>query len=186
MPDPEALRPARIFLALWPDAGTRDRLAHESRRLHQVWGGRMTRPETIHLTLVFIGNLARDRLPVLIEALRGVSAPAFETVFDRAGCWTHNRIGFLSASPPPQTLSDLVAGLEGRLARLGIAFDRRPYKPHVTLLRNAKCESPAESRASGADDFTAITWAAREFVLVESASGPRGAAYHSLARFPLS
>lgn len=190
MSDQPELKPARVFLALWPDAPVRNRLAEEGRRLHKILGGRLTRAETIHLTLVFIGNVARARLADLSAHLAKVAAPAFQVSFDRADCWRHNRIAFLAPTQPPEALPALVATLEATLDALAIPFDRRPYKAHVTLLRKANCETtnPAHGRVSRMPewgDFRPILWSAARFVLVESVPTPDGVRYDVLGSFDL-
>lgn len=191
MPDREGLKPARVFLALWPDDAVRGRLAAESRKLHKALSGKLTRADTIHLTLVFIGPLPAARLAELREALRSVAAPRFEMVFDRAQCWSHNRIGFLAPQQAPQALLELVAELEKTLDGLGIQYDRRPYKPHITLIRKADCpkKNPAEGRVPVSPewgDFAPIKWSADNFVLVESVLSAEGSAYRLVERFALS
>lgn len=176
------MKPARIFLALWPDTALRTRLATAGGKLHQSLDGRPTRPDTIHLTLVFIGNLARSRLIELGQALHSVSAAGFGTVFDQAECWRHNRIGFLAPSQPPEALFRLVSMLETRLDQMAIPFDRRPYMPHITLIRQAHC--PSENQAAEFD-CEPIKWPAKDFVLVESVASPAGASYRIVERYPL-
>lgn len=191
MPDPEGLKPARVFLALWPDVPIRKRLAQEGRQLHDRFHGRLTRQETIHLTLAFIGNLDRERLPALVEGLKTVSVPAFEVVFDRAGCWKHNKIAYLSSEQPPEALLQLVKGIESALVNLDVPFDRRPFKTHITLIRKADCTkgNPAQGRVPASPEwggFTPIAWSVKEFVLVESVLSAEGASYQVVGRFPLS
>ncbi len=130
---------ARVFFALWPDEPVRAELDRIAAELHRLRGGRRARSETIHLTLVFVGNVPRTTLPALQAAAAEIRLPAFELVLDQAECWRHNRIACVTTSQPPAALIELVTGLEGTLDRLGIPFDRRPYKPHVTLVRNADC-----------------------------------------------
>jgi 2'-5' RNA ligase len=151
----------------------------------------MTRPETLHLTLVFIGDLARERLPELVAALAEIRVSQFVALFDRAHCWRHNRIGFLASTTPPEPLLELVSQIESALDRLAIPFDRRPYKPHVTLIRKAACEKgiPAQNRDSASPEWAhiaPISWSAEDFVLVESALTSAGPAYCTVERFPLS
>ena len=190
MPDRAGLRPARVFLALWPDRAVRDEMAEAGRRLHRSLSGRLTRPETIHLTLVFIGDLGRQRLPELLERLDAVAAPSFRVEFDRADCWRHNKIAYLAPSRPPDALFSLVARLESLLDDLAIAFDRRPYRPHVSLIRKAVCPkaNPASGRVPESpewDDLRPIMWSAKRFVLVESVPIPEGVRYDELGSFGL-
>lgn len=191
MSDPAGLSPARVFLALWPETPVRQRMAEAGRRLHLSLGGRLTRPETIHLTLVFIGNLARDRLADLSARLAEIESPGFEVVFDLTDCWRHNRVAFLAPSVPPDALTGLVAKLEAALTELAIRFDRRPYKAHVTLLRKADCGRPPPARGTPADrraneTLAPIRWSARQFVLVESVPTPDGVRYDLLGSYALS
>jgi 2'-5' RNA ligase len=188
MPDHAGLKPARLFIALWPEEAVRHGFAEAGASLHKRLAGRLTRPETIHLTLVFIGELALERIPDLLGELGTDKSPAFSVNFDQAGCWRHNRIAYLAPSQPPQALFDLVIRLEQSLDKLAITYDRRPYKPHVTLIRKAECENPALGRVSGMSDsdiIRPVSWSASRFVLVESVSIPEGVRYDVLGRFNL-
>lgn len=182
MPDRPALtaapETARVFFALWPDAALRARLDSAAGQLHQVWGGRRTRADSIHLTLAFLGEVPRQRLPDLTAVGRQVVSPGFSMRLDEADCWRHNRVAFAAASQPPEALTLLVETLTQGLRGAGFRLDARPFKVHVTLLRNARCgqEKPA---------LVPVDWAAREFVLVQSALEPGGSAYTVLERFPL-
>ncbi len=185
MPDREGLNDtARVFFALWPDERVRHALDQAAAQLHKLLGGRRSRAETLHLTLVFVGTVPRERLPDLQASVAGLRVPAFDLVFDQAECWRHNRIAHLAATQPPETLMLLVEGLEGSLRQAGIRYDLRPYRAHVTLVRNADCrkEGPAGQHPA----VRPICWPARDFVLMESVLRPEGAQYVELARYPLS
>ncbi|MCS6785934.1 MAG: RNA 2',3'-cyclic phosphodiesterase [Thiobacillaceae bacterium] len=180
MPDPAPLNdPARVFFALWPDPATRAALDRLAARLHRLRGGRRMRAEGLHLTLLFVGALPRARLAALQAAAAGVCVPAFTLNLDRAECWTHNRIAYASASAPPAALPRLAEDLAHALECAGIAFDRKPFKTHVTLLRNTDCR-PADP------PITPIVWPVGEFLLMESILRPEGAHYVPLARFALA
>lgn len=172
---------ARVFFALWPRQDCLVRCVGEAARLHALCGGRETRGETIHLTLVFIGDIERDILPRLIEAASTICVPPFAVDFDTLGYWRHNRIAYLAPTSTPEPLLTLVTRLEAALTILGVEFDRRCYKPHITLVRRGDC--PEMRHASAIEP---ITWPADEFVLVESVLEPAGATYAPLARFKLS
>ena len=71
--------------------------------------------------------------------------------------------------------------LQEGLRKVGFSFDDRPvFAPHVTLLRNARCnevEMPS---------LTPLEWAADEFVLVKSVTTDAGATYEVIGRWGLS
>jgi RNA 2',3'-cyclic 3'-phosphodiesterase len=170
----------RLFFALWPDEDVRASLAAAAGKLHELRGGRRTRPDTLHLTLVFVGEIAVERLPELLAAAAGVAVPTFEVLFDHSDCWRHNHVAHLGASLSPPALLELVGQLESRLSSAGIAFDRRPYVPHITLLRKADCSPGIENPA-----LAPIRWLARDFVLVRSSLRSGGALYEQIGRWPL-
>lgn len=179
--------PARVFFALWPDAEARQAMARAGAQLHARHGGRQTRADSIHLTLVFIGHVDQARITELLAMARTIRAVGFDMDFDRAECWRHNHIGCLGASEVPDGLRGLVKVLESGLKALQIPFDIRPYRPHVTLLRKADCRGAAE-RVEGENNRPAlepIHWPARDFVLVKSSLRPDGARYEELGRWPL-
>lgn len=173
-------RRLRLFFALWPEPPVRDALDAVAAELHVLRGGLRTRADTLHLTLVFIGDLAAPRLPEVLAAAGEVDARKFEICLDRPGCWRHNRIAHLGCDIVPPELPDLVGALETRLAAAAIPFDRRVYVPHVTLLRKADCAPQMTNPASAP-----IRWPARDFVLVTSSLRSGGAFYEQLGRWPL-
>lgn len=170
----------RVFFALWPHAGERAVLASWQPPLRKLCGGRAMRPDTLHATLVFLGDLAAHRLEALKLAAQEVGGEAFELCFDRARYWGHNHIVYAAPSVVPAPLSQLVLDLEQRLQAHRFRFDRRDYKPHATLLRHAQwSDEPLP-------EMPEVAWRVRDFVLVQSLRDDRGARYEVLARFPLA
>ena len=178
---------SRVFFALWPDARVRERLAAEARNLQRRLGGRATRPDTLHLTLLFIGDVDDSRLAGLIRAAERVESPGFVMCLDHAHCWRHNHIAYRGIRHPPAQLTDLVRLLAEQVERVGVGFDAKPFKPHVTLVRKADCDGFDDSgnveTESPASD--SVFWSARDFVLVKSSLRPDGARYEQLGRWPL-
>jgi 2'-5' RNA ligase len=168
----------RLFFALWPDADTRAALDRSGKWLHRHWDGRRTRAETLHLTLVFLGAVDASRLDELREVAAQVRAEKFVLNLDQAGCWRHNRVGWLGAGATPPALATLVAELESRLQSSLFRFDKRAFVPHITLLRKARCaEAPACRQ---------VDWPVDRFVLVESRSTESGVQYQIVGEWPLA
>jgi RNA 2',3'-cyclic 3'-phosphodiesterase len=169
----------KVFFALWPAATERDRLASWLKPLQHLCGGRAMRGETLHCTLVFIGDVERSRLEALQLAAQEVSGETFELCFDMAHYWGHNHIVYAAPGHVPPHLVHLVGVLEQRLAEHHFKFDQREYKPHVTLLRNAHwTDAPLPA-------MQPVHWQMRDFALVRSAQQNGLANYQVLARFPL-
>ena len=172
-----AAKPLRLFFALWPDDATRLALAEWCRRIHRVTSGRPTRAETIHQTLAFLGDCEPARLADIKAAAGRVPPRRCELVLDRAGLWNHNRIAWAGASTVPPELDALVAELRAVLADARFAFDRKPFVPHITLVRKAR---PGAALPA----LEPIHWQVTGFVLVRSVLRPDGSDYVIQGRWP--
>lgn len=168
---------ARLFLALWPDAGVRRAFA----RHRDAWqwrggaGGRPTavvRSDKLHLTLHFIGNVARERLPELRAGL-AVPCAGFDLAFGRPALWPRG-IAVVEPLAVPDALPALHAALADALHRLGLPTEARPFRPHVTLARHAQ---QAAVPAQAPD----IAWRTDGYALVESCIDD---AYQVLVHYP--
>jgi len=169
-------RGARVFFALWPDEPVRAALHVQGRRLHAELAGRLTRARSIHMTLVFLGEVPDTRLEALHGAAAGVPVEPFSLLLDRADCWRHNRIAWVGPARTPSALAGLVEQLRARVADAGFAFDPKPFAAHVTLLRNALCRALD-------DAIEPIEWAVRDFVLVRSVPEAGGSNYAVIGRW---
>lgn len=138
------------------------------------------RLDTLHLTVAFIGDVARSRLPDLQELAGQVDAPCVDLTLDVLGEWERKHIVWAGPSTTPDALLQLVEALGGRLKSAGFDLEARSFVPHVTLLRNARCtdqRTPLEA---------SLRWHCDGFVLVESTLGPAGSRYEILAQQALS
>jgi len=168
----------RLFFALWPDDATRDALNHAGKWLHQHWGGRRMRAETLHITLAFLGSTPAEQLDALTTCVDAVRTDAFELILDQAGYWRHNRIGWLGASQTPPQYIELVGALNAALQGVGFDVDARPHVPHVTLLRN--------SAGGEVPECTPVHWPISDFVLVASRRESDGMHYDVIRRWSLT
>ena len=178
MTDKSDKETARMFFALWPDGRTRGALDRAAAKLQRRCSGKQTRAESIHLTLVFLGEVPLSRIENLLEAAGKVHVPAFAMKLARLGWWRHNRIAWAMPEAVPDELIALVGQLRAHLECAGLAFDAKPYVPHVTLLRKAHCPDEAFPPL-------AVEWRAREFVLVRSMTSAAGAAYEIVGQWAL-
>ena len=165
---------ARVFFALWPDDDVRAALSEAAQKAQAECQGRATAAAKIHLTLFFVGAVARSELPTLERCAESIAGRPFGLATDVLGYWRHNRIVWAGARETPPALTALVADLTAALAAAGYRGEDRPYVPHVTLVRSAR-------RPPRALDLTVPRWDAREIVLAESAGGR----YDVRSRWPL-
>ena len=169
---------ARLFFALWPDDSVRDALTVAALEARAQTGGRAIAPEKIHLTLFFVGSVDRAHLPALEAIGASIRSSAFELMLDTLGYWRHNRIVWCGTTRCPAPLALLEAELRSALESVGVRSEKRPYIPHITLVRDAAC-TPREVA------FAPCAWHARDFVLVESQPSGGAMRYVVRAKWPL-
>jgi RNA 2',3'-cyclic 3'-phosphodiesterase len=186
----------RLFVALEIPSAVRDNLAAFikemsllSEQFEQRWV-RWVRPENLHVTLKFIGEVADAKLDGIRAALAMVRADGpFDVQVRGMGffpdeerttvLWTG-----LVATPG---LPTLVEAIDGAVATQGIRKENRPFVAHLTLARFAppgiQKKLLAAIKQHGEREFGSFQ--ANEFQLIESKLKPSGAEYTSLASFPL-
>lgn len=168
---------SRLFFALWPPAATRLALASLA-ATHAPARARRTHPDDLHLTLVFVGEVEPRLADACAEVAAGVAGDAFELAIDTFGCFRRARIAWLGPRATPLALGALVDTLRAGLAAAAVPFDARPFRPHVTIAR--------EARPTGADAAVpTVAWPVTDFSLVESVAGARAARYEVRASWPL-
>jgi 2'-5' RNA ligase len=170
---PDAGKPLRLFVALWPKEEVR--LAIASWQQAWDWPPRAARvkPERLHITLHFLGDVPADRLLHLTRALR-VPFESFTLELDQGEVFPNGVAVLRSAANPPALLR-LHAALRHRLVDLDLPVETRPYLAHVTLARRAKGARPPPQGP-------ALRWHIDSgYVLVRSLPG--GAGYQVLERF---
>lgn len=158
----------RLFFALWPDQNTRQACAKLAKTL-SCSGGKPVAPENLHVTLVFLGSVDDETEAALTSAASAIQVPRLTITFDRVDFWRKPRILCLTGRTEGGELKTLVAELNAVSQTLSIEVDRRPYTPHVTLVRKA--------REPKAITFEPIVWQTDSFCLVESRTLPEGVEY---------
>lgn len=173
---PDAADNARLFIALWPERGVRDALAAWTEQWQWNAAAKRVPADRLHLTLHFLGDVPRARVPALRQALARPFAP-FSLSFGRAAVW-RGGIAVLEPDRVPPRLRQLHAALGETLRRLALPAEARPYRPHLTLARRA---APALPPAQGPK----LRWPVRSYVLVESCA-ERAAAYEVIEHYPVA
>ena len=151
--------PARLFVALWPDERTRAALADAAALWAWPAGAIRVRAERLHLTLHFLGNVRRERMPELDKALALRWRPCVVTLA-RPALWPGG-IAVLEAEALPPELAELHAGLGAALRGLGLPTEARALRPHVTLARRAAGAVPPAQGCT-------VQWPVAGHALVES------------------
>lgn len=152
----------RLFFALWPDEAIHEAMV-ERRALLGELSRRRVPDHNLHATLLFLGNQPADRLAQIEAAAGEVSGESFRLHLDRFGWFARARVVWLGGEAP-EAAQALVGRLGKAMSMLGLTFDERPFKPHVTLFRGV-------SRRPDLPTPEPIDWPVREFALIESIAG---------------
>jgi 2'-5' RNA ligase len=160
----------RLFFALWPDHRQRDRMRDFIGPVAKLVEGRAIDRRNWHVTLAYIGEFPDDLIPSLLKAASKIEVEPFRLRFDKLEYWPRPKIAALTSPIVPPELQALVQQLNHVLLDADVVVEERAYRPHVTVVRNAR---PFETQrlAQSAE----IRW--DEFRLIESISEPGGATY---------
>ena len=176
----------RLFVAIPLPDSVRTQLSMLQSGLQGV---RWIKPENIHLTLRFIGEVPNDVAGDIDAALSAVAAPGFTLELDGVGNFARGKhphalwAGIARSDP----LMRLQAKIESALARAGLEPEARKFSPHVTIarLRDVRKGRVADwAAAHGA--FRTEPFPVGRFVLFSSFLKSEGAVYIEEASYPLA
>jgi 2'-5' RNA ligase len=150
---------------------------------------RWTRPEGVHLTLKFLGEISDDQVRQVVEALLKLTPlEKFSIEVKGFGFFPdarRPRVFWVGLEAPP-ALGELARRVEDCMERLGFAREDRPFTPHLTLARfKVPRPQPAlQALLAGLNEVTMGGFEVSEFFLFESKLSPHGAEYRKVACFP--
>jgi RNA 2',3'-cyclic 3'-phosphodiesterase len=137
---------------------------------------RLTRPDTWHVTLAFLGEVADKRAEAAAKALMATPKPSVKLRIAGGGTFGRGRFTTVWAGlhGDVTALHDLAAATRRELKRARLPFDDKPLKAHLTLARPAD-RLPAEALAADLAALNAYEgpqWTADDVRLVRSYLGP--------------
>jgi 2'-5' RNA ligase len=193
----------RIFIALDIDDSIRERIARYVKGLEGFApDARWVRPESMHVTLKFIGEKSDRAVEEIKQTLETIEAEPLELRFCGHGFFPSAkapRVFCIGIKAGPQ-LASLAAKVDEKVALLGIPKEEHAFSPHLTLARGSRGSASARLRkedvpnrnfqrlqeklsAMPAPEFGTMT--AREFFLYQSQLSRGGSRYTKLSAFPL-
>ena len=170
----------RLFFALWPNAKLQAELHDVGETLQKAFGGRVVRAENVHMTLAFLGSISAGRIDELLDIGGLIKARRFQLNLTETGCWKRSAVAWIAPEGLPESLERMVLELRSELLSAGFRVDDKPFAPHLTLLRKAKC------RPQPVGQQMTLEWRIDDFVLMRSETLPDGPQYSRLRTWPLS
>jgi 2'-5' RNA ligase len=105
-------------------------------------GGRLkwVRPDGMHLTLKFLGDVDPARVPEIEQALAAAAGSAAPFTLDVRGIGVFPgmrkpRVLWMGVKGQLDLLSALQVAVESELVRIGFPAEQRPFRAHLTLAR---------------------------------------------------
>ena len=179
----------RAFVAVFPPLAVREALVGAARELPVAGEVRWVRPENVHLTLKFLGDVSEDdlldRVTEALEPIRERHEP-FEAEPSGFGAFPSTRrarILWAGIGEGSEPLRALAKDVEASLNPLGFGREDRVYRPHLTLGRARS--RPVVLEATGSPS-TVPGFSVRHVELVQSVLESAGATYSTLATYALS
>jgi 2'-5' RNA ligase len=179
----------RTFIAVELEPAIKAALTSFLSRLKKAAPSRISwvRPEGMHLTLKFLGEIDAGRAGKVMKVMDAAAAATrpFLLRIRGTGCFPSSRFPRVLwvGTAPSDDLDSLAARLESGLAAIGFEGESRPFHPHLTLgrvrsgpgaVRGAVTELELQANA----EFGAMT--AAKITMFESLLRPWGAEYHVL------
>ena len=185
----------RVFCAIDLPQDAREQLLAHIKALreaaphaHASW----SRPENVHLTLKFFGDIEPDRVERLSRATSRVTQrnPPFQIGLGETGVFPPRgtpRVLWIGVNDPSGELTDLQLQFEDECAREGFAKEERAFRPHLTLARLRK---PEGSRMLGeihkGMKFRPVEISVSELLLFRSELSSAGSKYTIISRHGLA
>jgi len=145
------------------------------------------RPEQMHLTLVFLGEVSPDFIESAKSQLAKVASEfaPFSCKLAGLGAFpstTHGRVLWVGMGVGGEELSRLQGRVAGSLQGIGYVPEKRPFSPHLTL---GRLREPADVGFIKETTFESSIFTIDQLILFRSVLKPTGPEYTRLAELQL-
>jgi 2'-5' RNA ligase len=151
-------------------------------------GVRWVRPDRMHLTLVFLGEVENDYAEPAAGPLAEACGEhgAFEAALGGLGAFpnpSRARVAWVGMKQGGDALVRLQASVSRALEGMGYQPERRRFSPHLTL---GRLRMPGDVSRLVGRDFSGTRFTVERVTLFKSVLRPEGPQYTRLADFPLA
>jgi len=186
----------RVFIAIDIDDEIRNGLRDLQSRLRSSVdikrsGVKWVRPESIHLTLKFLGEIKDKQAVEVCNIVKDVAgrSESFELAIESVGYFGGRsaRVLWVGSGKGSDLLCRLQEKLEGQLASAGWPKEKRAFTCHLTLCRIKSSDAGAKLAAASEDykDFKLGTILADSITVYQSQLRPGGPIYTALGNYKL-
>jgi len=149
------------------------------------------KPDNIHLTLKFLGNVEESKLSeikkAIVESIKNIHP--FNLSFTDFGYFDKGYLVVWLGVQPVRELLDLIGRIEDETKKLGFPSEKRVYSPHITLGRGKHLVKEETVRLTNKirmlEPIDTSSLPISEIILMQSTLSPAGAIYQSQGKFAL-
>ena len=160
---------------------------------HRLYSGaksaRWVRPESMHLTLKFLGETAIERVEAVDEQLRQVRAQPFKVKLSGVGFFPSARVPRVFwMGIESQAFRELAEQVDKQTLKLGFPSEKRPFSPHLTLARSRRDHRLEHALVEESSRFSGrefATFTTDRFGMYQSIQTPDGAEYERMFEYTL-
>lgn len=183
-------RDVRAFIAIEIPGFVKSVLEKVSDHLQETRADvRWVKPEALHLTLKFLGNMGLDMIPLVSECMEKawVNENVFELQVKKLDVFPNPRkprVVWAGVYDPSTVLPHLVDSIETALEPLGFVREARAFKAHLTIgrVRSTDRASTLSEAITRHSSFASPPFRVDHAVLFQSRLTPVGAHYDALFR----
>lgn len=157
----------------------------------EIRGVCAVRPDGVHVTLRFLGDIERDSVPRIIQVIRSAASLSgtFELTLSGVGAFPSTRsarVLWAGLSGDTDILGELRERVEYELSAAGFRRDRRRFNPHITFARlRDRVSGPDRRRiiATASEvSYSNVTFTVEAITLFQSTLHPEGSIHTPLSR----
>lgn len=177
----------RVFIAIDLPNEIRKALSDVQRDLRLLTNSvRWVAPESIHITLRFLGEVPEKRMDDIDAALTGLTWKPFTISVRGLGFFPGTRSPrVLWAGMEAPTMQGLAERLDARMEGLGFEKEKRAFRAHITLARakDSRIDSSLVSAATPYEEHDFGSFVVDRMFLFKSTLKPSGAVYEKLKEY---
>lgn len=182
----------RLFIGVFLPVPIRQHLVHQLGP-SPFPGFRITAPESLHVTLKFIGSAQEFHVPSIASKLTPLAArhARFELGLQGGGLFPNRkapRVFWVGLTGEVDNLKTIAEETEVAMDELGFPLENRNFKPHLTMARAAvdgRLEKEGIRFCKLFADYKSPMFQVSSIALVQSRLGSSGSRYEILQSFPL-
>jgi len=145
----------RLFIAINLDEETKQNILAVQRRLRELGGGNFSRPENLHLTLAFLGEVAPARVAAVRKAMDSATLQPMKLTFDHVGCFKRDGGDIWWIGIAENTaLLEVQKKLSDSLLTDGFRLESRRFSPHITMAREVQLTTQPDRNALLGESFS--------------------------------